>query len=531
MKEKKKSRLLLPLLAAVLVLLLAAAAAALVRQSALARIPALAPQEQALLAAPEPPPAETASGRALCDAVRAAWSWQALTEPAYSGPARDRRAEQRFALQALDDQGLAETLARSMAEKLSAQALSARRSDQVYDGEGRFREELSRAAFEEALAAALSQQQDFCQSRELGLGFSWSPENGTWQPWETEDCASLLALRQEQERDMDALAERLYQAAAEAIAPVYRSYAPLEDQVLTAPAPTAEFFGETRDPGQVAALLESVTARRLIGEEKLVWRPDLELFPGSSIRYYLDDSLLVLVWQEVEARAVGTFAEVFVADGSQLRRRIAGDEPFSFDFQTTSDFARSSRAVLALGGDFYHHARSCGICVYQGQILRYDPVTCDSCFFNADGDMLFSYRGQFQSREEAEAFIRDNDVRFSLGFGPVLVDEGRDVTPDSYPWGEIQDTYARSALGLLGPRHYLTMNINCGQPGTAYYYLATLRQAADAMLARGCVKAYTLDGGQTATTVFNGQLINPVQFGWEKPISDVIYFATAVPEE
>ena len=49
------------------------------------------------------------------------------------------------------------------------------------------------------------------------------------------------------------------------------------------------------------------------------------------------------------------------------------------------------------------------------------------------------------------------------------------------------------------------------------------------MLARGCIKAYTLDGGQTATTVFNGQLINPVQFGVEKTISDIIYFATAKP--
>ena len=75
------------------------------------------------------------------------------------------------------------------------------------------------------------------------------------------------------------------------------------------------------------------------------------------------------------------------------------------------------------------------------------------------------------------------------------------------------------------------MNLNCGAPGTQYYYLATLRQETDAMLARGCYKAYALDGGQTATTVFNGVRVNPVQFGWEKPISDVIYFATALPGE
>ena len=118
---------------------------------------------------------------------------------------------------------------------------------------------------------------------------------------------------------------------------------------------------------------------------------------------------------------------------------------------------------------------------------------------------------------------------FSLGFGPVLIDEYEDKTPETYPWGEVKDTYARSALGLMDRHHYLTMNINCSTPGRPTYNLATLRQAADAMVERGCIKAYTLDGGQTATTAFNGELINPVQFGAQKDISDVIYFATAVP--
>ena len=116
---------------------------------------------------------------------------------------------------------------------------------------------------------------------------------------------------------------------------------------------------------------------------------------------------------------------------------------------------------------------------------------------------------------------------FSLSFGPVLIDDGKDVCPDSYLWGEINDTYARSALGMLGDKHYLSVNINCQLPN--HYYLATLRNAADAMLKRGCIKAYTLDGGQTASTIFNNQLINPVQFGWERKVSDIIYFATAVP--
>ena len=109
-----------------------------------------------------------------------------------------------------------------------------------------------------------------------------------------------------------------------------------------------------------------------------------------------------------------------------------------------------------------------------------------------------------------------------------MIDQGVDVTPDNYLWGEIWDTYARAAIGMLGERHYLTMNLNC-RTGR-YYNYATLRQAADAMVERGCYKAYTLDGGQTCCTIVNGELISPVQFGYERETSDIIYFATAVPE-
>jgi exopolysaccharide biosynthesis protein len=42
--------------------------------------------------------------------------------------------------------------------------------------------------------------------------------------------------------------------------------------------------------------------------------------------------------------------------------------------------------------------------------------------------------------------------------------------------------------------------------------------------------AYCLDGGQTATIVLNDQLVNRPAFGTQRQISDIIYFATAVPD-
>ncbi len=117
---------------------------------------------------------------------------------------------------------------------------------------------------------------------------------------------------------------------------------------------------------------------------------------------------------------------------------------------------------------------------------------------------------------------------FSLSFGPVMVEKGVDVTPYDYPLGEVRDTYARCAIGQLGKLHYLAMTINCQSPD--YYVYVTLRQAADSMIAHGCYNAYTLDGGQAGSIIIGNELINPVQFGVERRMSDIFYFATAIPK-
>ena len=307
--------------------------------------------------------------------------------------------------------------------------------------------------------------------------------------------------------------------------PVYVQIIP--ENSLTGMEPDPEGYHESMEAEELTAFLQREEVQKLVGGRRLVWNADIERFPDTPVRWYYDETILCIVWQEVEAQTVGTFSETIIADGSQLRRKISADELWSFAFETTSQFAADTHAVLAFGGDFYYHGRACGIGIYQREFYRFDPVTCDTCYITADGDMLFSYRRQFAEQAEAEQFAEEHQVLFSLGFGPVLIDDYVDVTPEDYPWGEVKDTYARSALGLMEEHHYLTMNLNCGDPGTEYYNLATLRQAADAMVARGCRKAYALDGGQTATTVFGGALINPVQFGWEKEISDIIYFASA----
>ena len=442
------------------------------------------------------------------------WRCEALGEAVSDGEAA--RLPVRVTL--LNADALAGSGAReAMLEKLRARVAEAGRRSEIFEEDGSYRQEILRDCFDALLRERLAEKENYLSSLTTELRYRYDGES-----WKLENPEELYPFRPE--------TETLFAAAAEDHPLLPLRYT-LPEDALWGHVPKEENFVETEDPYEIAALLEKPEARALIGEETLVWNPELPFVPGTLIRCYLDESILCILWQEPENNCMGTFAETFVSDGSQLRRKISSDEPWSFWFERTSDFARDTNAVLAVGGDFYFHDRSCGVAVYQREIIRFRPDNADTCFITADGDMLFLYRGDGISQAETEQFIRDNDVVFSLAFGPVLVDEGVNVTPDFYPWGEIDMFYARSALGLLGRHHYLTMNINCDTSRRELDHLPNLQDAGYAMARRGCWKAYTLDGGQTASTAFHYQLINPVQFGQEKAISDIIYFASAAPEE
>ena len=53
---------------------------------------------------------------------------------------------------------------------------------------------------------------------------------------------------------------------------------------------------------------------------------------------------------------------------------------------------------------------------------------------------------------------------------------------------------------------------------------------ADIMHQLGCKQAYNLDGGNSATLVFNGKIVNEKKAA-ERDVQDIIYFATAVDGE
>ena len=291
---------------------------------------------------------------------------------------------------------------------------------------------------------------------------------------------------------------------------------------LIAPAPDPANFGSTTDPAVIRALIDGASV--LLEGQDTVWSEDIELAPNSEISYYYDETILVIAWREIIDGKGCTFAEIRIADGSQLRRRLSGDVYDAPRREYGSKLASGANAVVSTNGDFYAY-RQLGITVYQRKLYRFDPTLVDTCFFTASGDMLLVPKDSFTTREEVEQYVLDNDVLFSAAFGPIMIQDGELQDIGRYKLGEVHDHYSRAAIGMTDKLHYLLMTINFTRGAT----VSTLPEAARILYDKGCVKAYALDGGQTSELWMNGRILNTIDWNAERQVSDIIYFASALP--
>lgn len=308
------------------------------------------------------------------------------------------------------------------------------------------------------------------------------------------------------------------------IIPIARVYT-LNDHDLVAPEPDPDKFGQATDPAELSWLLEE--SADLLGGQTTLFTAQTPIKPGSVIEYYLDDTILVICWKQVVDGGIYAFSEVKIAHPSQLRRFMTEGKYGSKVSLTTQEMAQSVNAVVASSGDYYGHRRI-GIIVNEGYAYRGYGHFLDTCYIDPNGDFLFTYAGQITDRETAQAFVDEHDIRFSLSFGPVMVLNGENCVPVGYNSGYINRRFARSAICQLDSLHYLLVAANM-EPG--YPYVPTMKELAQNLADMGVPTAYGLDGGQTSTLVMNNQVFNTVSYGAQRNISDIVYFATAIPDE
>lgn len=295
----------------------------------------------------------------------------------------------------------------------------------------------------------------------------------------------------------------------------------LNDDNLVAPMPNPDAYGTTKDPASLQWLLDQ--AAPLLDGQDTLFTVHTPVCYGSTIQYYYDETILVITWKQVIDGAMYTISEVKIADPSQFRRFVADGVYGSSSKYVPSEMATSVNAVLATNGDFYSF-RSDGIIVYDSTLMRAEGYSMDSCFIAGNGDLIFAHRGRVVTKEAMQKLIDDNGVRFSVAFGPILVENGK-LCPikNPYPVGEGDQRYQRMALCQRNTLHYLMVSA-CDEP--PYGPAHTLDIFAENLLDMGCKMAYNLDGGQSATIVMNNKTVNYV---WQRKVSDILYFATAIP--
>lgn len=311
----------------------------------------------------------------------------------------------------------------------------------------------------------------------------------------------------------------------------------IDENATVAPAPNASDFGRvsTDRAGEVMTVIQQARDSGLLEGQDVIFNPDADFFPDDDILWYCDDSILVICWKEWIEGRVCSCAEVKIADGSQIRRKLVNDTYGADSQDYASNIADSVNAVVAMNADFYAF-RDLGVTVYQREVCRFNEFdyagfyqaynSTDTLFIDTKGDFLFFRKGDTSTRQAMQKWVNDNNVLFAIAFGPVLIDNGEVLYTDSYPIGEINSEYSRAGLGQYDSLHYLYMTVSHSVYGTPR---CTVNEFAQIMATKNLQKAYCFDGGQTGELVFQGKPYNYIDFGAERTVTDIIYFATAVP--
>ena len=353
-----------------------------------------------------------------------------------------------------------------------------------------------------------------------------------------------------------ALAEELaLQQALEEEAAKKTVYKIAEDATV-APAPLVSGFGQvsTANAAEILTIIQQARDSGLLeADERVVFDPNVEFNTGSyyqDIQYYLDDTLLVICWKEIIDGNTCTFCEVKMQDGSQIRRKLAGDMFGSDILEYTTSMHKAANAVVSMNADYYRF-RDMGIVAYNRQLYRFNEslylnrygqdlkkYNCvDTLFVTGSGDFLFFHQYEETTPEAMQQFIQDNDIVFSIAFGPILVENGqlntsRDFEEEWYPIGEVNTGYSRAGIGQVGQLHYLYMSLNHSDEKQARW---RVKEFGQHFYEKGVLNAYNLDGGQTGEIVFQGNEaynhVDHVNGTSSRQVSDMIYFASAINGE
>ena len=240
---------------------------------------------------------------------------------------------------------------------------------------------------------------------------------------------------------------------------------------------------------------------------------------------YSDDSITVQLETREENGVVWRLAFVKSKDASQFRTGIAGTKVTSSRVALPSAMAEKYNAVIAISGDYYANDPAKTTYEYRmGQKIRNKRNRKkDILIIDTNGDFhLFVKSDEAAMKEFDKSGL---EILHAFTFGPALVQDGTLLEMDESYGYNPNGKEPRMAIGQLDKLSYVLV---LAEGRTEDSQGVTHQELADFMFDIGCMNAFNLDGGNTATMVFNGGYYQEKTVNNERAQSDIIYFATAV---
>ena len=242
---------------------------------------------------------------------------------------------------------------------------------------------------------------------------------------------------------------------------------------------------------------------------------------------YEDESISVRIETVEDEKVTWRIARIQIASPTQLRTAYWGKNVKSDKTGYVTTMARKNNAVVAMNGSRYSTQKNLHTFeVRMAEVRQTKPKSgYDVLITDENGDFHL-----FVSSKGADTFEKDtgHQIINAMMFGPALVKDGEVLkTPAKYAYNP-SGREPRAAIGQTDKLSYVMVIADTNGDRTGKRGV-THQELADYMGKLGCTQAYNLDGGNSAILVFNDKIIN--HKAQERDLTDMIYFATAVPEE
>ena len=241
---------------------------------------------------------------------------------------------------------------------------------------------------------------------------------------------------------------------------------------------------------------------------------------------YRDETIIVEMDKQRMYDSDVYIAYVKIATPSQIRTAIAGKKMGASSTNHTSVISKNYNGIVAINGDYYTKTKA-GYIVRMGKTYREKTSkNMDLLLIDELGDFHLMLHGHDNQKEEMAVFKSEHEIINGFFFGPALVKDGKKLDiPKNYQFDPHQKN-PRAGIAQLGTLTYALVVVN-GRTDSSEG--VTMAEFASIMEELGAEQAYNLDGGNSATLAFNGEVYNDKPQD-ERSVTDIIYFASAQDE-